>query len=125
MSVDDEDQLAETDLAAQARSTAAIVARGAQTGAKNAADGFNRFVEGNNSSGGYRDVPIDESKKDFWDSFAEAGSARQQGAMGGFGMGGGASAVGTSAIKKAGGGGGGAGGGMGGGGKKDDEWDKW
>jgi ADP-ribosylation factor GTPase-activating protein 1 len=61
-------------------------------------------------------VPIDESKKDFWDSFAEAGAARQQG------MGAGRpSAVGTSAIKKN------TGGGIGGAmaGKKDDEWDKW
>jgi len=104
--------LAETDLAAQARITAATVARGAQTGAKSAADGFNRFVEGNasGSGGAYRDVPIDESKKDFWDSFAEAGAQRQQKN----------SAVGTSAIKKAGGGGGGPGLG-----RKDDEWDKW
>ncbi|PMD46673.1 putative ADP-ribosylation factor GTPase-activating protein GCS1 [Hyaloscypha variabilis F] len=105
-------KLAETDLAAQARITAATVARGAQTGAKSAADGFNRFVEGNasGSGGAYRDVPIDESKKDFWDSFAEAGAQRQQKN----------SAVGTSAIKKAGGGGGGPGLG-----RKDDEWDKW
>jgi len=105
-------KLAETDLAAQARLTAAQVARGAQTGAKSAADGFNRFVEGTGSTGGssgYRDVPIDESKKDFWDSFAEAGSARQE-----------RSAVGTSAIKKARGGGG-----LGGSGGKDDDWDKW
>ena len=102
-------QIAETDLAAQARQTAATVARGAQTGAKSAADGFNRFVEGNasGSGGAYRDVPIDESKKDFWDSFAEAGAQRQTKS----------SAVGTSAIKKAGGGPG-----MG---RKDDEWDKW
>ncbi len=61
---------------------------------------------GTSSSGGrYREAPIDESKKDFWDSFAEAGSARTGGA--------GASAIGTSAVKKA-------------GGKKDgDDWDKW
>ncbi|PMD25875.1 ArfGap-domain-containing protein [Hyaloscypha hepaticicola] len=114
-------KLAETDLAAQARLTAGVVARGAQTGAKNAADGFNRFVEGtnSNSTAGYRDVPIDESKKDFWDSFAEAGAQRQQGQslMGGRGN----SAVGTSAIKKN---TGGMGGGRGGGAKKD-EWDEW
>ena len=114
-------QLAETDLAAQARLTAGVVARGAQTGAKSAADGFNRFVEGTsaNPAAGYRDVPIDESKKDFWDSFAEAGAQRQQGQslMGGRGN----SAVGTSAIKKN---AGGMGGGRGGGAKKD-EWDEW
>ncbi|KAG0650182.1 ADP-ribosylation factor GTPase-activating GCS1 [Hyphodiscus hymeniophilus] len=107
-------KLAETDLAAQARITAAQVARGAQTGAKSAADGFNRFVEGNDGSsrGAYRNTPIDESKKDFWDSFAEAGSNKP-------------SAVGTSAIKKAGGGSGmGGATGSGQGGKKD-EWDDW
>ncbi|KAG9234518.1 putative ADP-ribosylation factor GTPase-activating protein GCS1 [Amylocarpus encephaloides] len=98
-------KLAETDLAAQARLTAATVAKGAQTGAKSAADGFNRFVEGPGGSGGggaYRQAPMDESKKDFWDSFAEAGVQKS-------------SAVGTSAIKKGGSGGG----------KKDDDWDKW
>jgi ADP-ribosylation factor GTPase-activating protein 1 len=67
-------------------------------------------VEGNGGSGaGYRTTPIDESKKDFWDSFAEAGSARP-------------SAIGTSAVKK---GPSGAGAGGVGGGKKDDDWDKW
>jgi len=67
-------------------------------------------VEGiGGSSGTYRSAPLDESKKDFWDSFAEAGNSRP-------------SAIGTSAVKKAGGSG------MGGGpGKKADEdnWDKW
>jgi len=57
-------------------------------------------------------VPIDESKKDFWDSFADAGAQR--------------SAVGTSAIKKSTGTGTGTGaGGMGQEGKKKDEWDDW
>jgi ADP-ribosylation factor GTPase-activating protein 1 len=59
-------------------------------------------------------MPLDESKKDFWDSFAEAGNSRP-------------SAVGTSAIKK-GNGGGGMGGNTGAGtkGKMDgDDWDKW
>lgn len=112
-------QIAETDLAAQARQTAQVVARNAQTGAKSAADGFNRFVENSNTStssgsGRYREAPLDESKKDFWDSFADAGAQR--------------SAVGTSAIKKNTSGLGGLGGGGGGtgvaGGKKD-EWDDW
>lgn len=80
-------QIAETDFAAQARNTAAQAAKVAQSGAKAAGDGFNRFVEGNQSSSSYRQAPIDESKKDFWDSFAEAGANRP-------------SAVGTSAIKK-------------------------
>lgn len=58
-------------------------------------------------------MPLDESKKDFWDSFADAGSARQ-------------SAVGTSAIKKNNGNSGGMSGGAGNKGKMDgDDWDKW
>ncbi|KIN07727.1 hypothetical protein OIDMADRAFT_186605 [Oidiodendron maius Zn] len=100
-------KLSETDLAAQARITAAQVARGAQTGARSAADNFNRFVEGNGGAErSVRSVPIDESKKDFWDSFAEAGNNRP-------------SAIGTSAVKKAPGPPGAIG-------KKDDDnWDKW
>ena len=101
-------KLSETDLAAQARITAAQVARGAQTGARSAADNFNRFVEGNGGGAprSVRSVPIDESKKDFWDSFAEAGNNRP-------------SAIGTSAVKKAPGLPGAIG-------KKDDDnWDKW
>ncbi|RQM06628.1 hypothetical protein DH86_00001253 [Scytalidium sp. 3C] len=108
-------KLAETDLAAQARLTAAQVARNAQVGARSAAENFNRFVEGPSSSAAssrYRNVPIDESKKDFWDSFAAAGASRS----------GGSSAVGTSAIKKASGGGAGASSMSS---NKDDEWDKW
>lgn len=62
-------------------------------------------MEGDSST--YRQAPIDESKKDFWDSFAEAGSNRP-------------SAVGTSAIKKP------ATSGAGPAAKKDDDaWDKW
>lgn len=100
-------QLAETDFAAQARITAAQVAKGAQTGAKGAADGFNRFVEGSggSGSGSYRQAPLDESKKDFWDSFAEAGNSRP-------------SAVGTSAIKK-------PSSATVGPKKEEDNWDKW
>ncbi|KAH6677581.1 putative ADP-ribosylation factor GTPase-activating protein GCS1 [Halenospora varia] len=108
-------KIAETDIAAQARFAAGTVAKGAQTGAKSAADGFNRFVEGNggNSGGGaYRQAPIDESKKDFWDSFAEAGNSRP-------------SAIGTSAVKKGNSSSSGLMGGGAGGKKKDDDWDNW
>lgn len=95
------------------------MAKGAQTGAKSAADGFNRFVEGNGGTGSgsgggaYRSMPLDESKKDFWDSFAEAGAARQ---------GAGSSAIGTGAVKKS---GAGAGGGAAKGKTDEDNWDKW
>jgi ADP-ribosylation factor GTPase-activating protein 1 len=55
--------------------------------------------------GSYRQAPLDESKKDFWDSFAEAGNSRP-------------SAVGTSALKPS--------SATTGPGKKDeDNWDKW
>lgn len=115
-------QLGETDFAAQARITAAQVARGAQTGARSAAEGFNRFVEGTNGpgsgsgsgSGSYRTVPMDESKRDFWDSFAEAGNRRP-----------GASAIGTSAMKKTTTTGGGGMGAAAGSKKDEDNWDKW
>lgn len=55
----------ESDLAKRALLAAANVAKGAQSGAKNAADGLNRFVEGNSSvaSGGARQAPIDRRKK--------------------------------------------------------------
>ncbi|KAH6715731.1 putative ADP-ribosylation factor GTPase-activating protein GCS1 [Leptodontidium sp. MPI-SDFR-AT-0119] len=112
-------KVAESDLAAQARIAAANVAKGAQTGAKSAADGFNRFVEGNggsgtSSGGAYRTMPLDESKKDFWDSFAEAGAARQTGG------GAGSSAIGTGAVKKSSASGGAAKGKL-----DEDNWDKW
>lgn len=40
---------------------------------KNAQDGFNRFVEGDR-----RDAPLDESKKDFWDSFSNIADDPQE-----------------------------------------------
>jgi len=62
-------------------------------------------------------MPLDESKKDFWDSFAEAGAARQTG-----GGGAGSSAIGTGAVKKS---GASAGGGAAKGKTDEDNWDKW
>ncbi|KAL2065246.1 hypothetical protein VTL71DRAFT_2915 [Oculimacula yallundae] len=124
-------KVAESDLAAQARIAAANVAKGAQTGAKSAADNFNRFVEGNGGSGSgsgggaYRSMPLDESKKDFWDSFADAGNSRMgAGSSGGGGFGGaggGGSAIGTGAVKKSATGGQSAAKGK----MDDDNWDKW
>ncbi len=43
---------------------------------KNAQDGFTRFVEGNENQ--RRDAPLDESKKDFWDSFSSLADEQQQ-----------------------------------------------
>ncbi|KAK2629507.1 hypothetical protein QTJ16_000327 [Diplocarpon rosae] len=111
-------QVSESDLAASARLAASNLTKNAQTGAKSAADGFNRFVEGSGRPGGdgsggrgaYRNVPLDESKKDFWDSFAEAGNSRIDAGSGSGsgGRGAGSSAIGTGAVKK-----------------DEDNWEKW
>jgi len=92
-------RLAEADLAAQARRTAEQLARTAQTGAKGASESFNRFVEGESST---RQAPLDESKKDFWDSFGNSADRPKP------------SAIGTSAMK-----------GSSGGTATKDEWDAW
>lgn len=97
--------MAEADLATQARLTAAQIAKTAQSGAKGAADGFNRFVEGPDGLGsGRRRVPIDESKKDFWDSFGKPTETKP-------------SAIGTAAMR-----GNGTQSTLG---KKEEEWENW
>ncbi|CAL3967861.1 hypothetical protein PZA11_007046 [Diplocarpon coronariae] len=109
-------KVSESDLAASARLAALNLTKNAQTGAKSAAEGFNRFVEGSSGSGGegsggrgaYSSVPLDESKKDFWDSFAEAGNSRIDAGSGSGSRGAGSSAIGTGAVKK-----------------DDDNWEKW
>ncbi|CAD6498978.1 BgTH12-04632 [Blumeria graminis f. sp. triticale] len=106
--------LADSDMAVQARFAANQVARSAQSGAKNAADNFNRFVEGGNgktSIDGYQKMPLDSSKTENWDSFSNA-SAQQNRST---------SSVGTSAIKKS------SGGSRSGLMTKNDEdvWEKW
>jgi len=107
-------KLAEADLAAQARVTAAQLAKTAQTGARGATDSFNRFVEGSGDggSGGYRRTPIDETKKDFWDSFGKPAESES-------------SSIGTAAMKKTSSNGGMAGGMGSSSTKEGDEWDKW
>ncbi|KAL2877934.1 ADP-ribosylation factor GTPase-activating protein gcs1 [Colletotrichum sp. CLE4] len=88
-------QLAESDFAKQAQIAAANAGRAAQQGARNAHDGFNRFVEGGPSQGGQggasRQAPLDESKKDFWDSFSNLADHRQTQS---------GSSIGTSAMGK-------------------------
>ncbi|KAF9881861.1 hypothetical protein CkaCkLH20_01007 [Colletotrichum karsti] len=106
-------QLAESDFARQAQVAAGQVGRVAQQGARNAHDGFNRFVEGPGGQGGQgsRQVPMDESKKDFWDSFSNLADQRQQNS---------GSSIGTSAMGKK------TGGGTAPAAKKDnDGWDDW
>ncbi|CAK7565657.1 MAG: ADP-ribosylation factor GTPase-activating protein gcs1 [Sporothrix epigloea] len=71
-------QIADSDLAAQARVVSSNVARSAQIGARSAQEGFNRFVEGSGSSAGglsaghYRAVNpgMDMSRRAFWDDFS-------------------------------------------------------
>ena len=80
------------------------MARSAQQGAKTAQDSFNKFVEGPNQSE-YRQVPIDESKKGFWDDFSSLADEQKKPS----------SSIGTSAMGK---------GGNRGPAKKD-EWEDW
>ncbi|KAF6822515.1 ADP-ribosylation factor GTPase-activating protein GCS1 [Colletotrichum musicola] len=107
-------QLAESDFAKQAQVAAGQVGRVAQQGARNAQDGFNRFVEGPSNGGhGSRQAPLDESKKDFWDSFSSLADQRQQNSS---------SSIGTSAMGK----GGKTGGAAAPAAKKENEgWDDW
>jgi ADP-ribosylation factor GTPase-activating protein 1 len=85
-------QLAESDLAAQARvaagTVAGTVAKTAQSGAKTASEGLHRFVEGP-SAGGYSQAPFDESKRAFWDDFSSVAEKKD-------------SSIGTSAMGKGG-----------------------
>jgi len=87
-------QIAESELAAQARNAAAQAARTAQAGARQASDSFHRFVEGGPALGGYRQVrnpnTFDESRRSFWDEFAAAADQRRTGG----------SSIGTSAMGK-------------------------
>ncbi|CCU81976.1 ADP-ribosylation factor GTPase-activating protein GCS1 [Blumeria hordei DH14] len=106
--------LADSDMAVQARFAANQVARSAQSGAKNAADNFNRFVEGGSgksSIDGYQKMPLDSSKTENWDSFPNANPQQNRST----------SSVGTSAIKKS------SGGSRSGLMTKNDEdvWEKW
>ncbi|ROT39439.1 ADP-ribosylation factor GTPase-activating protein GCS1 [Sodiomyces alkalinus F11] len=87
-------QLAESDFARQAQAAAGQVGRAAQQRARSAQSGLNRFVEGPRDD--YRQVPIDESKRGFWDEFSSlAGEQHQQHKSRPSGN----SSIGTSAMK--------------------------
>jgi ADP-ribosylation factor GTPase-activating protein 1 len=126
--------LAQADLAAQARATALQLGSTVQQGTKGLNDQFQRFVDpdaggpqqGGISRGG-REPP---AKKDFWDSFGEAPAGPERERRGFWdefaavgesvqakkgGASGSSSSIGTSAMKP------------GGGGKKEEEdgWGKW
>ncbi|KAB5535276.1 zinc finger protein gcs1 [Coniochaeta sp. 2T2.1] len=104
-------QIAESDIAAQARVAALNAAKSAQAGAKTAQQGITRFVEGP-SGGGYREVPIDESKRAFWDDFSNLADQRKQESSS---IGTAAMGKGSSATRPAGSGNN----------KSQDEWDDW
>jgi ADP-ribosylation factor GTPase-activating protein 1 len=71
-------RIAEANLAEQARLTALRVAKEAREGAEQAAvtvnRGFQRFADG-----GYEKKPLDDSKKDFWDSFGVSNDDENRG----------------------------------------------
>ena len=72
----DQSQFGESDFAFQARTNAMHLAGQMQTGVKSAADGFNRFVEGEShpqSSAARSGEPAspDADKLDFWESFGQ------------------------------------------------------
>ncbi|KAH6688049.1 ADP-ribosylation factor GTPase-activating protein GCS1 [Plectosphaerella plurivora] len=104
-------QLATSDFAKQAQQAAGQVGRVAQQGARNAQDGFTKFVEGPREGSGYRQAPMDESRKGFWDDFSDLADQRDKPA--------GSGAIGTAAMGK-----GKTGGAAPPAGKKD-EWDDW
>jgi len=85
-------QIAESDLAAQARITAAQAAKNIQTGTKEAAEKFNNFVENTgegDGSGATRSKAAPE-RQDFWDSFGDAGGEKSKNS----------SSIGTAAMRK-------------------------
>lgn len=108
-------QLAESDLAAQARvaagTVAGTVAKTAQTGARTASEGFHRFVEGPSASG-YGRVQgqgqgFDEGKRAFWDDFSSVAEQKKDSSIGTAAMGKGESSRPSQPAKK------------------DDGWDDW
>ena len=95
-------QIAEANLATQARLTAAQMAQKVQTGTKGAAEQFNKYVEntgGANGSLGTSRSTAEPERKDFWDSFG-ASAEEQQGNPSKAGFGPKPSAIGTAAMKK-------------------------
>ncbi len=121
-------QLAEADLASQARNTAGTLGQTITSSASNAGTAFNRFVEGDSGASNTRGAAEPErkdfwesfgeaptgpakDKQDFWDEFSSAGETRMNATQAKK-----PSGIGTSAMKKTSGGGGA---------KKDDGWGEW
>jgi ADP-ribosylation factor GTPase-activating protein 1 len=88
------EQIASTDLAAQARTGLMAAGQGIQSGAKSAAEGFNKFIEGQDEGAARvanKSGNVEPERKDFWDSFGAANEQKS---------GGGGGSLGTSAMKK-------------------------
>ncbi len=81
------------------------VAKTTIQGAKTAHESFNKFVEGQGQHE-YRQVPIDESKKGFWDEFSSIADQQTEAS----------SSIGTSAMGK---------GGSRSAAKPKDDWEDW
>lgn len=88
-------KIAESDITAQARIHAAQLGQNIQSGTRGAAESFNRFVEGPRNDNA---APLDEDKKEFWDSFGKTPGGG--GAAGGAGDNSKSSAIGTAAMRK-------------------------
>ena len=113
-----DEQIAASELAAQARQAAAQAGQGIQSGAKNATDSISRFVEGQDGRavGSAAKATVEPEKKDFWDSFGVPAAAPQEQP----------SSIGTTALRKGAGVTGGAVSGVVGSKAKDDWWgDDW
>lgn len=92
-------QLAESDFAAQARMQANNWGQNLQTGARSAADQFNRFVEGDDGGHGSARSRVDPERRDFWDDFNSISTQQQE--MSGHQRSGSRSGViGTAAMRK-------------------------
>lgn len=86
-------QIAESDFAAQARIHAAQLGQNLQTGARGAAESFNRFVEGPDEGGGSAARRrVEPERKDFWDDFSSIAAQENRKSTSG--------AIGTAAMKK-------------------------
>lgn len=103
-------QIAEADLATQARQTALTVGQTIQTGTKGATESLNRFID-DGGSGSPRSgaKAVEPERRDFWDSFGapetSTGAPMTTKKAG---------AIGTAAMRK---------GGTTGGRKDDDKWE--
>lgn len=89
-------QIASSDFAAQARTGFAAAGQGITSGAKNAAEGFNKFIEGQDekAASAAGRSKAEPERKDFWDSFGAGGNGGDDASPKKSGS------LGTSAMKK-------------------------